>query len=218
MKGIFREWDETPLKGVWQCTLKVDGVQAVFTDKGVVSRKDKPLYNLDKYFEQGIRGNYEIFHETHKKTIQATRTKNTPIEIPESALYCLEDGLDGRLKLGWLVNPSVEEIKNLLREVRAAGNEGLVLRQGYDYIKVKPYKTYDVKVLGKVEGKGRNKGRLGAFITEKGKVGGGFTDKQREEYWHLPMTGKTIEVKCMELTPGGMFRHPQFERPRPDKD
>jgi ATP-dependent DNA ligase len=96
------------------------------------------------------------------------------------------------------------------------GYEGLVLRQGDRWLKVKPKETYDVLVTGIVEGTGKYAGKLGALITDMGKVGTGFTDKDREDLFTLPIN-TIIEVECMELTPKGKFRHPRFIRVRYDK-
>ncbi len=86
-----------------------------------------------------------------------------------------------------------------------------------DIIKFKKSYTYDVEVIGLEEGKGRNKGILGAFITPNGNVGTGLTDKERIQYYNKHMIGTIIEVGCMELTETGKFRHPRFIRVRDDK-
>jgi DNA ligase-1 len=81
---------------------------------------------------------------------------------------------------------------------------------------------------------------MGALLTPRGKVGTGFTDKQREEWYEWFMTqpcgiydeagekptrfelladgaAPTIEVDCWELTKDGKFRHPRYIRLREDK-
>ena len=90
------------------------------------------------------------------------------------------------------------------------------------YIQIKYYnfnqtQFNDVEILDIVEGTGRNKNRLGAFITNMGKVGSGLTDLDRDKYYDKKYIGETIEVDCMELTPSGKFRHPRFVRLREDK-
>lgn len=53
-----------------------------------------------------------------------------------------------------------------------------------------------------------------AFMTEKGKVGTGFSNDDRKADWEI---GEIIEVEAMGLTPAGKFRHPRFSRRRFDK-
>lgn len=73
-------------------------------------------------------------------------------------------------------------------------------------IKVKKFYTYDLRVTGVEEGTGRNSGKLGAVIVNfKGndvRVGSGFNDDQRVNYWQHPelIIGRVIEVKYKEVT------------------
>jgi len=68
--------------------------------------------------------------------------------------------------------------------------------------KIKKRNDYEVQVVGCVEGKGKFKGMLGAFIVEdpvKGvqfRVGGGsgFTNETRQQYWDNKPIGKWITV------------------------
>ena len=56
---------------------------------------------------------------------------------------------------------------------------------------------------------------------QKGAVGAGFTDTERETLWAEAkaerLVGQVIEVSCMKFTPNGLFRHPFFVRMRPDR-
>jgi ATP-dependent DNA ligase len=81
-----------------------------------------------------------------------------------------------------------------------------------------------VTVTEIIEGTGKHKGRMGALMTPMGKVGTGFTDQERKEWWgrkallgNHPTLAWLIEVECMQLTPDGKFRHPRFLRIRYDK-
>lgn len=108
---------------------------------------------------------------------------------------------------------------------RAEKYEGLILKnrdglyafeRNFDWMKVKPFETTDVEITGAFEGTGRNKGRLGGFFFEvEGRVcrvGGGFSDKEREEFWAIrnEMTGEIIEIEFMEKTSKGSTRHCNF--------
>lgn len=197
------------LLGLWRITRKIDGVRALRTKEGFVSRSGKPLYNLNHLEGSDL----EIYAGSWEKSISFVKTKDGE-PVPSEYAYSL-DPLDARLNLGLITNPSKDTIEKLLIEALARGDEGLVLRQNDNWLKVKPTETFDVKVTGILPGKGRNKGRVGALITPMGNVGGGLTDALREEL--MDATGLTIEVECMELTPAGKFRHPRFKRVRYDK-
>lgn len=202
-------WSGGSLYGVWEFTIKLDGVRVLFTENGPVSRRGKPLYNLptDHTFTD-----CECFVGSFKDTITATRTHNST-KIAFDSLYSL-DPLDPRLLLGSFTDPTAAFILDKLTDVLSNGYEGLVLRQDNTWLKVKPEETYDVPITGIQQGKGRNFGRMGALLTPMGKVGTGFSDLEREELWNL---GETIEVSCMHLTEDGLFRHPRFIRRREDK-
>lgn len=211
-----KEWNGEGLKGAWSITLKIDGVRAFFTDNGVFSRAGKPLYNMQHLWEEGVRGDFEVFVGGFKETIQATRSSNKFYKISKHNLYSLQP-VDHRLSWGYFCYPDAGSIKDVLKMVVEYGAEGVILRQGDKWLKVKPFKSFDVPITAVIEGTGKYVGMLGAFMTDMGKVGTGFTDKDRKEYFSPDMVGKTIEVKCMELTKDGMFRHPVFMRIREDK-
>ena len=91
-------------------------------------------------------------------------------------------------------------------------------------LKVKVMQTCDLRIIDYIEGEGRNIGRLGAFVVDyKGnslKVGGGYTDKQREEYWRRKdeLIGRVITVQYFEetnnLNDGVGLRFPVFKEVR----
>lgn len=98
------------------------------------------------------------------------------------------------------------------------GYEGLVLRQGDVWLKVKPEETHDVPIIGFIESKKRP-GHIGAVMTPNGKVGVGFTIDERRILWTEQDVYKNVimEVSCMQLTADGKFRHGRFVRFRWDK-
>lgn len=217
-----KDWSGEDLKGTWEFTYKIDGVRAFFTDEGVFSRHGKPLYNLDKLHAKGIRGDFEVYLGDFKRTIQAVRTQHEVEEIKEEHLYDLRPPADLRLEVipNYITDPSAMYIKSEMAKANSKGYEGLILRRDEVWLKVKPVNTYDVPVTEIIEGKGRNKGRMGALMTPMGKVGTGFSDADREYWWDeiaAQQPPVIIEVACMELTPDGKFRHPRFVRIREDK-
>jgi DNA ligase-1 len=176
----------------------------------------------------------------------------TPVIHPDH-LYSLDPLLDERLrgapfgrnfhatdpaarKVTLYDNPTAGAVRAIMLDAVEAGYEGLVLRQGDVWLKVKPTETYDVRILDVIEGVGKRKGHVGFFQTAKGKVGGfkGVSYEDLNRLWkqhtrdgtpsHVagvspgPLIGQTIEVECLHLTPDGKFRLPRFVRFRPDKD
>jgi ATP-dependent DNA ligase len=218
-----RAWNGKQLAGDWLVTVKIDGVRAIWHDeRGWLSRANKPLYNL-RPWQPGRPRDCEVFVGTFRDTIRATRTifvkGGTPPVLAEH-MYGL-DQIDRRLHCRQLINPTPDEIRAQLELANNLGHEGLVLRQGNHWIKVKPNETHDVAITGFVEGRGKHVGRLGCVTTAKGAVGSGLSDTEREELWAEAkagqLVGEMIEVSCLEITPDGQFRHPYFVRMRPDK-
>lgn len=207
----MKSWDGNPLSGKWEVTWKLDGVRAIIDANGVaLSRAGKPLYNLQHL----PAGDYEIFHKNWETSVSLVRTKQgTPVN-PAFA-FSLHP-LDVRLDAGVLLDPSSAEISSALADAISRGHEGLVLRNGGVWIKVKTIETHDVVVTGVIDGKGKYIGGMGALITDKGKVGTGFTKGQRFSFGK-DIIGQVIEVECMSLTPAGKFRQPRFVRIRFDK-
>lgn len=79
-----------------------------------------------------------------------------------------------------------------------------------DLLKVKQFKTVDVRVTGLFEGEGALAGTLGGINVEfdvdgktyTSKCGSGFTREQRDKYWADPdlLVGKIVELKCFEVS------------------
>lgn len=232
-----KAWTGKPLTGSWHVTIKADGVRVFLKDGKWHSRNGKPLWNLPKWPSlNGPSEGFEAYRVTPGKSSKenfyetngSLKAKNKPERaLTIQDLFPLQP-IDSRLDLGTMLDPTEGEIIALLANVLDAGFEGLVLRQGTKWVKVKPTETYDMTVRDCIEGEGKHKGRLGAVVTDRGNVGTGFTDEEREEWWgwHLfkkaghaeAQTKRIIEVSCMSLTADGKFRHPRFERLREDKD
>lgn len=206
----MKSWDGTDLEGQWRITYKIDGVQAISDGKGnVVSRANKPLYNLS-WLQFGT---YEIYRDNWETSVSLVRSKEAK-EIYAKDTYRL-DVLDPRLHIGSYFNPSASRIMAIMADAVDNGYEGLVLHGLGGPLKVKPKASYDVQVTGVIPGKGKYEGMLGAFTTDLGNVGTGFTDTERRQLLHF--VPDVIEVECMGLTPAGKFRHPRFIRVRFDK-
>lgn len=94
------------------------------------------------------------------------------------------------------------------------------------WMKVKPKETFECRIVGKFEGQGKYVGMLGGWHCEvldgnhdicgRVKVGGGFLDPERVEFWDRDDSGRIIEVTAQMKTPDGSLRHPNFLKFRDD--
>ena len=132
----------------------------------------------------------------------------------------------------------IDNIYKTYEKIIAQGEEGLVIdiadasyvrSKGTSMFKMKPEVSGDFKVVDVIEGKGKDAGRLGAFVIEYKDntvhVGSGLTDSIREEVWANPdkYIGKLIEVVYLcetkdEKTGLTSIRLPRFKRFRFDKN
>lgn len=106
------------------------------------------------------------------------------------------------------------KIPELLDQMVREDKEGLVVNTDVPYrrtrhrgiLKVKRFYTMDLPIVRCEEGSGRLANTLGAFVLSyKGnevKVGSGFTDEQREDFWNHRdgLTGILCEVKYKEVS------------------
>lgn len=226
-RGTFNEikpkpWKGNDLKGTWEVTRKVDGARMLRDAEGnPVSRSGKPLYNLG-HISKDIT-DAEIYKDDWETSMGLVRSSVNGSPVPEDYVYSLAP-LDRRLFITTAVDPTARAIKSLMEQQIAKGDEGLILRQDDKWLKVKPKDTADVYVTGFQAGTGKHKGKMGALLTNYGKVGTGFSDADRE-WWQMMyelhglqwLTTTLIEVEYMEMTDGGKFRHPRYLRIRDDK-
>lgn len=129
------------------------------------------------------------------------------------------------------------KISELLDRMVKEDKEGLIVNLDVPYkrkrhngiLKVKKFYTMDLPIIECEEGSGRLAGTLGAFVLDyKGnevRVGSGFTDEQRELYWHRreELAGVLCEVKYKEKssdksTGAESLQFPVFLSLRTDKD
>ncbi len=221
--------NDTDLKGEWVVYIKIDGVRAMRKlDGRVVSRNDKPLFNLNGLSFQDA----EIYRKDWNTSVSLVRTE-TYMKVNQEDVYELTDGnVDPRLYLGTKTNPTNAWLTAMMEKYVAMGHEGIVIRKGAKWIKVVPLLMADVRITGMKEGKGRLEGICGSITTAHGSVGSIETQKDKQTHADIPdvvfrkylwenkdkLIGKIIQVGYRETTAAGKLRFPKFVRFRFDKD
>lgn len=129
------------------------------------------------------------------------------------------------------------KITDLLDQMVKEDKEGLMVNLDVPYkrkrhsgiLKVKRFYTMDLPIIECEEGSGRLSGTLGAFVLDyQGnpvRVGSGFSDDQRAEYWsrRCELLGSLCEVKYKEIssdktTKAKSLQFPVFVALRTDKN
>jgi DNA ligase-1 len=127
---------------------------------------------------------------------------------------------------------SDKQMEELYKKVLEKGGEGLVLRnpsmnyikkRTKDLLKVKPTDDNEGIIINMIEGKGKDTGRMGALVVElknnrsiKFKIGTGFTDALRQNFWNKKQNYKNrlVTFSYKGLTNAGKPRHPVYVRMR----
>jgi DNA ligase-1 len=132
-----------------------------------------------------------------------------------------------------LNNPTSEELFRARDKYIKMGYEGVMIKdlsspyifkRSDSILKLKDFTDADGRITGCFEGKGKHKGKLGGFIAKfdgvETRVGSGFSDPQRDEYWKLSevLQGRMIEVQYQNKSESGALRFPVFIKFRPDRD
>lgn len=129
---------------------------------------------------------------------------------------------------------TVEHICGLVNLVWISGGEGVIIKnptapylkgkRNWDLIKLKQSVSYDLLVVGVVEGQGKYKGMLGSLVLRwknDGKiiVGSGLTNEQRKEWWEdkNKIIGQIVQIDAMKESTEGVLREPIFKGIRHDK-
>jgi len=132
---------------------------------------------------------------------------------------------------GNIIDNESDIIKNRAKEYVSLGYEGIMLRhpnihykykRSNDLLKFKFFLENDFIITDVFEGEGKLAGMLGGFCLEghgiTSKVGSGFSEKQRKEFWDMNMIGKTAEIKYQDLTDDeSSLRFPTFLKLKEDR-
>ena len=231
---------------------KANGIQKVAFDGEIVSGNfNKTVGDVRRKDEAATDAEYHIFdvvpyakftsdewqeislsYEERRNMLAAIMEKNASPVLKQTPIHYAK---------------SAEEAQALYADFRAQGLEGAIVKplsgtyvkkRSRNWLKLKNEETEDLIVKGAFEGTGKYAGMLGGLICDRNgvdvRVGGGFTDVQRKEFWdayqkdvnttQIPgqptpfeLFGRMIEVEFHEVTPDGSLRHPRFVRFRDDK-
>ena len=123
--------------------------------------------------------------------------------------------------------------KSFNKEAIDKGYEGLMIKptdevytckRSAAWLKMKPFIEVTLTVISVEEGTGKNVGKMGALLCRgiddgleiEVSVGGGYTDKQREEFWNMKneIPGQLVEVRADAVTKSqdGEFYSLRFPR------
>ncbi|MBU1985873.1 MAG: DNA ligase [Proteobacteria bacterium] len=119
------------------------------------------------------------------------------------------------------------QLRSELQQVEKLGGEGLIVRKpdtiynrgrSDEILKVKSFFDMEAVVIGHIEGKGKNRGRLGSLLVElpdqtRFKIGSGFSDDERGK---PPPLGSIISFKYYGFLKSGRPKFPSFLRVRLD--
>lgn len=117
--------------------------------------------------------------------------------------------------------------------VEAGGYDGAIFRDPEgtwtrgngttgEIIKVKALYSFDLRVVGYEDGKGKHAGRIGTLVVSyKGKrqgAGTGLKDNQRSiEDFEANWLNQIVEIECLGITEDGQLREPRMKGLRSDK-
>lgn len=251
-KGKLYARSGVPYEGLWHITailerpelagLVFDG-ELTLLDKGGLSdneafRKVTGIINSDSEDKTGIcytifdviqeaefdRGTSTMHYSARRTLLDAIATV-IPADDYVKILPTLYTGYD------------TSKIDELLEQMVREDKEGLMVNLDVPYkrkrhngiLKVKRFYTMDLPIIECEEGSGRLAGTLGALVLSykgnKVRVGSGFTDEQRDEYWRRrdELAGVLCEVKYKEIssdknTGAESLQFPVFVTLRTDKE
>lgn len=124
-------------------------------------------------------------------------------------------------------------LQHVFEKIIKSGGEGVMLKnpnstyslkRTKNLLKMKPFSNAEGIIYNMIEGKGKDKGKMGAlkitFGNKKLKIGSGFTNNQRVKFWKHKnkLIGNKITFKYEGLTKYNIPRFPTFLRMRFDKN
>ena len=228
----------------WYMSEKLDGVRAYWDGEKLISRNGN-IFNAPAFFTKEFpdveldgelwskRGDFSNISSIVNKKNAAKEWKQLTyniFEVPNT-----KGGLLTRLSnvkeskyikiIKQIKVQNRSELDHFLKTVQAQGGEGVVVRDGASLyytgrksraLKVKSYIDEECEVVQHIQGKGKNKSRLGSLLCKMDnkkiiKIGSGFNNKERI---NPPKIGAIITFKYYGLTSKGNPRFPIYLRER----
>lgn len=242
LTGQF-QWIQSKQDGWWACVAISRGTARIFSRQGVLKHTAEVR---ETEVECVLIGEYLVGTQRSEK--DASKGRFVAFDMVESNGKYIGDlpymERSSRAKSVAEREEWMLPIKNY--EVRSHGKvwsdlvlkgdaEGLIFRSFHDTYensvigRVKRTFTMDYVVMGLQPGEGKHAGRMGAVIcglyegkklVEKVRVGGGWSDQERDSIWKRPRAyvGRVLEVRGYQVFDSGSMRHPNAVRFREDKD
>lgn len=162
-------------------------------------------------YENRLKRLRQVLNDQVSNYAKVIDISNDKVSTPKELLGIYKNHLDAGYEGAMLKSP-----EGFYEWKRVTSKSGIML-------KLKPFKTLDLPIVGVYEGEGNFEGLAGGIIVEyKGtnvRCGSGFdiaTRKVLKEHTSR-FLGKVVEIKYFEETPDGSLRFPTFVRFRPDK-
>jgi DNA ligase-1 len=245
------QWQDGPDVSRYLVSEKLDGVRARWDGRRLISRAGNiipaPAWFTHAWPRQALdgelwssRSNFDaisaIIRRTPADDAQWRALRFMAFDLPEhpgtfeqrlAAMRNLIQG-SGNPHLAVIAQQRIADTASLhaqLREVVAAGGEGLMLHHQDNYylpgrseglLKLKLFEDAEARVVGYVPGKGKYEGMVGALQMQaddgrRFRIGSGLSDAQRA---HPPAIGSLVTYRYNGLTVHGLPRFARFLRVR----
>lgn len=206
------------LRGDWMVTYKIDGVRLLRGKDGkVYTRNGIHISNADKLPITDC----EYFAGDWNESVSQLRNESRASDCINANCYKLSP-IDPRLVIGMYTNIHKDLMDKLLHQALLKGYEGIVVRKDDIWLKYVPTRSVDLKVIDVIEGTGKLKGMLGAFVTKYGRIGSmAITADERKRLWEHrdELIDKIIQVEYREFNKDTQkLRFPRYIRTRFDKE
>jgi ATP-dependent DNA ligase len=193
-----------------------------------------PFNEISGLFRRGEETDELLFMVFDVLTMDEFNAGHSPVGWQERINRLVSDGAEDDLIVAHEPGTYGDVLDFLKSELALGGRDGIILRDPNgtwtagsgttgEIVKIKQSLSFDLMVTGTLPGTGKHEGRMGALTVSYGgktlKVGTGFSDDERDNWWTFPtlIVGKIVEVEAMDYSADGLLREPRFKGIRHDK-